>query len=202
MRALLSTVAVSLVLAACGQQASEPSVPAPSEPAERVQSPAVVGPILISFNENGAGEIDGATPLNERSISDVFPGAKVETATHGEAATQIITVRRPDGLILDLHPGADPGKVGQIIGRGGPVTGPLGEELGADWESSEFEPSDCRRGQDDLSHTLICYRPGAPRLGYVFDLPGFAGPGDQIPDAETLQASARLIAFLWVAETV
>jgi hypothetical protein len=49
---------------------------------------------------------------------------------------------------------------------------------------------------------LICYRPGAPRLGYVFDLPGFAGPDDQIPDAETLQASARLIAFLWVAETV
>lgn len=199
MRALLSTFLVGLLLAACGQETSEPPPSTAPAEAERSQSPAVVGPILITFNENGAGEINGETPLNARSIAAVFPDATVDKTLHQEAGVEIITVRRPDGLELDLHPGTDPQRVGQIIGRAGPVTGPLGEELGADWSSLGFELADCRRGQDDLSHTLICYRPGEPLLGYVLDLPGFEGPDDQIPELETLEETARLIAFLWVA---
>jgi hypothetical protein len=199
MRALLSTVLGGLLLAGCGQETSAPPAPAPSAVAERPQGPAVVGPILITFSESGAGEIDGETPLNTRSIAAVFPDATVEKVLHEEAGIEIITVRRPDGLVLDLHPGADPKQVGEIIGRAGPVTGPLGEELGADWAAMGFEPADCRRGQDDMSHTLICYRPGEPLLGYVFDLPGFEGPDDQVPDLEVLTATARLSAFVWVA---
>ncbi len=200
MRALLSTVA-ALLLAACGQETSEPSAQAPSAPAERPQSPALVGPILITFNETGAGEINGQTRLSVRSISDVFPGATVEQTSDGEAATKVITVRRSDGLVLDLQAVADPERVGRIIGRGGPVTGPMGEEIGASWRAAGFASSECRRGQDDMSHTLICYRPGAPLLGYVFELPGFEGPDDQIPQDEVLEQTARLNAFVWVAES-
>ena len=199
MRALLSIVAIGL-LAACGQEASEPQASAPSAPVERPQSPAVVGPILITFSENGAGEINGTTPLNARSIGDVFPGATIARATHGEAEVKIVTVRRPDGLVLDLHPGRDLEQVGRIFGRGGPVTGPKGEEIGADWGALGFQVADCRRGQDDMSHALICYRPGEPLLGYVLDLPGFEGPDDVIPEAEVLEQTARLSAFMWSAE--
>jgi hypothetical protein len=199
MRALLSTVLGGLLLAGCGQETSAPPAPAPSTVAERSQGPAVVGPILVTFSENGAGEINGETLLTTRSIAAVFPDASVETALYEEAGVEIITVRRPDGLVLDLHPGADPKRVGEIIGRAGPVTGPLGEKLGADWATMGFEPADCRRGQDDMSHTLICYRPGEPLLGYVFDLSAFEGPDDQIPEPDVLEAIARLNAFVWTA---
>lgn len=202
MRAMLSIAAVSLLLAACGQQTSEPSAPATPASAERPRSPAVVGPILITFNENGAGEINSATPLNVHSISGVFPDATVRPAAYGEADAQIITVRRPDGLILDLHPGGDPKRVGRIFGRGGPVTGPLGEKIGADWETLGFAAETCARGQDDMSHALVCYRAGAPRLGYVVDLPGFEGPDDQTPEHDFLVGNARLSAFMWTADTV
>lgn len=199
MRAQLSTAAVVLFLAACGQEASAPSAPGQATPAERPKSPAVVGPILITFNETGAGELNGATRLDVRSIGAVFPGAKVERTSQGEAGVKVITVRRPDGLVLDLQAGADPERVGRIIGRGGPMTGPMGEAIGADWESLGFETAACRRGQDDMSQTLICYRAGEPLLGYVLDLPGYEGPDDQIPDVEMLQQSARLSAFMWSA---
>lgn len=202
MRALLSTFAAVLLLAACGQETSEPSSPAPSAPAEQPKSPALVGPILITFNETGAGEINGQTRLNVRSISDVFPDATVARASEGEANAKVITVRRPDGLILDIRGGLDPERVGRIIGRGGPVTGPMGEEIGADWQAAGFSSTECRRGQDDMSHTLICHRPGAPLLGYVFDLPGFEGPDDLIPEDEVLEQSARLSAFVWIAEAI
>lgn len=199
MRTLFSTVAVVLFLSACGQEASTPPAQAPAAPTERLKSPAVVGPILITFNETGAGEVNGSTRLDVRSISAVFPGAKVERTAQGEAGVKVITVRRPDGLVLDLQAGTDPERVGRIIGRGGPMTGPMGEAIGANWESLGFDPAACRRGQDDMSHTLICYRAGEPLLGYVLDLPGYEGPDDQIPEVEALQQSARLSAFMWTA---
>ncbi|MDP1874970.1 hypothetical protein [Phenylobacterium sp.] len=200
MRALLSTVAVGLFLAACGPQTPEPAGPSPSAAAQRSQSPAVVGPILITFNETGAGEINGATPFSLRSVGDYFPNSTVQRA--GPSGSGVITVSRPDGLRLELHPGADPKQVGKIVGLAGPVVGPLGEEIGSDWQSLGFDAESCGRGQDDMSHALICYRAGAPRLGYVVDLPGFEGLEDQTPEAEYLDQSARLSAFMWTAAEV
>lgn len=198
MRALLSIAAVGLLLVACGPQTPGSVQPAPEAGPEPAQSRAVVGPILITFNEMGAGEINGATPLNIDRIKGHFPNAEVRRARDGEP--DIITIRRPDGLRLDLHPGTDPKRVGRILGRAGPVVGPLGEELGAGWGAAGFTPDLCLRGQEGSALTLVCYRPGEPRLGYIFVLPGFEGPADTVLSEALLEKSARLRAFVWAAD--
>ena len=110
-----------------------------------------------------------------------------------------VTGRRDDGLALDLTSGADPALVGVIRGHGGPIVGPGGEQLGASWAELDFDPAACVRGMETLSGALICYRQGAPHLGYVFDLPAWQGPDDAMPDAAFLESNARLDAFLWNA---
>lgn len=197
MRALLSIAAMSLILAACGPQAPGSVETAPEAVPEPVKSQAVVGPILITFSEMGAGEINGATPLDVELVRSYFPDAEVRQETAG--GPDIITIRRPDGLVVDLHPGINPELIGRILGRAGPVVGPLGEELGSGWVAMGFTPDLCMRGQDPSAPTLICYRPGEPRLGYVFDLSGFEGPSGVAPSATFLEARAKLSAFVWTA---
>jgi hypothetical protein len=157
-----------------------------------------VGPILITFNEMGAGEINGTTPLSVDRIKGHFPNTEVRRARDGES--EIITIRRPDGLRVDLHPGIDPKRVGRILGRGGPVVGPLGEELGTGWIAAGFTPDLCVRGQEGSALTLVCYRPGEPRLGYIFVLPDFEGPADAVLSEALLEKGARLSAFVWTAD--
>ena len=188
---------MSLFLAACGPQTPGSAETAPEAGPEPAQSQAVVGPILITFNEMGAGEINDATPLDVGLLRGYFPDAEVRRARAG--GPDIITIRRPDGLVVDLHPGTDPERVGRILGRAGPVVGPLGEELGAGWVAMGFTPDLCLRGQDASAPTLICYRPGEPRLGYVFDLSGFEGPSGVSPSATFLETRAKLSAFVWTA---
>lgn len=188
-------VAGLALLAACDRAPVE-SQPAPPE--LETQTAAVVGPIQLTFGETGAGEITGETPLDRARIESLFPQAQVRVETvSGEAPFEIITVRREDGLALDLHPGADGGQVGRIFGRGGPVIGPAGETLGTSWSELAFETATCVRGAEDMASQMICYRPGQPQLGYVFDLPGFEGPDDQVPEPAYLNQSARLAAFMW-----
>ena len=57
MRNLIFAALAGAVLAACGPQA--PPTDAHSEAPAPAPKPAVVGPILITFSEQGAGEIDG-----------------------------------------------------------------------------------------------------------------------------------------------
>lgn len=197
MRTILSIVAVGLFLMACGPQTPGSVEPAPKAVPEPAQSRAVVGPIQITFSELGAGEINGSTQQSVDRIKGHFPDAEVRRERAGEH--DIIAIRRPDGLRVDLHPGSDPKRVGRILGRGGPVKGPLGEDLGAGWVDLGFTPDMCVRGQDTTGQTLVCYRPGEPRLGYVFDLPSFEGPGDGSPSVEFLAENATLRAFLWTA---
>lgn len=202
MRALLSTVAVGLLLAACGPQTSRPADSGAATTTEPPRSAAVVGPILITFSETGAGEINGATRLSVRSVTAYFPDATIRRAPSDGAEGQIITVRRPDGLALDLHPGADPERVGQILGRAGPVVGPLGEEIGASWGTLGLDLEGCGPGEAEWAQALVCYRPGQPKLGYILDLAGYEGPVDEALDLEFLDQGARLSAFVWTAETV
>ncbi|MFZ5730875.1 MAG: DUF1131 family protein [Pseudomonadota bacterium] len=198
MRNLTLTLAAAALLAACGPQ--QPAETEPAAPAPAVESAAVVGPVLITFSEAGAGEIDAATPLTVEAVESRFPAATVEKQTiEGDGVYEQITVRREDGLALDLMPGGDPAVVGVIRGHGGPVVGPGGEQLGASWAELDFDPAACVRGMETLSGTLICYRQGAPHLGYVFDLPSWQGPDDAMPDGAFLESNARLSAFLWTA---
>jgi len=198
MRNLMLPLAAAALLAACGPQ--QPAETEPAAPAPTVESAAVVGPVLITFSETGAGEIDAATPLTVDAIRSRFPAADVAKETiEGDGVYDQITVRRDDGLALDLTPGGDPALVGAIRGHGGPIVGPAGEQLGATWAELDFDPAACVRGMETLSGTLICYRQGAPHLGYVFDLPAWQGPDDAMPDAAFLESNARLNAFLWNA---
>ncbi len=197
MRTLLSFAAVGLLLSACGPQSPASVEPVAEAGPEPAQSRAVVGPILVTFSETGAGEINGATELDLDRIRGHFPDAEVRQDQAG--GPDIITIRRPDGLKVDLHPGTDPKLVGRIFGRGGPVVGPLGEELGAGWVAMGFSPDLCLSGQDASAPTLVCFRAGEPRLGYVFALPGLEDPVEAAPTAAFLEARAKLSAFVWTA---
>lgn len=187
--------ALALFVAGCERGEVDPE-PAPPPP----KAAPVVGPVLLTFGEAGAGELSSATTLDRRRIESLFPGARVQVRTvDGDAPVEMITVRRDDGLALDLLPGATAGLLGRIIGRGGPVVGALGEPLGAGWTTAGFAPEDCQPGQEDMAGRVVCHRPGAPQLGYVFETAGFQGPDDVMPSPETLEASARLSAFVWTA---
>jgi hypothetical protein len=199
MRNLIFTVLAGACLAACGPQSS-PSGESPEAPAP-APKPAVVGPILITFSEQGAGEINGDTAMDVRRLGGLFPESTVRRAPpSGGNTTPTITVRRDDGLELDLLSAPDAPTVGRILGRAGPVTGPQGEEIGASWSEMGFLTETCVRGSGEMAASLICYRQGAPRLGYVFGLPGFTGPADAVPAAGFLTDNARLTAFMWSAQ--
>lgn len=199
MRNLIFAALAGAVLAACGPQA--PPTDAHSEAPAPAPKPAVVGPILITFSEQGAGEIDGETAMDVRQLGGLFPESTVQRAPpSGGNTTPTITVRRDDGLELDLQSAADAPTVGRIFGRAGPVTGPQGEEIGASWTEMGFLIETCVRGSGEMAASLICYRQGAPRLGYVFGLPGFTGPANAMPEADFLTENARLTAFMWSAE--
>lgn len=194
---LLGVIAAGL-LSACSQEPAEAPPPPTAEPAPA--TPAVVGPVQLTFTGAGVGEIGPGTPLDRARIQGLFPGAEVKVETfEGEMAFDIITVRREDGLALDIFPGLEAGQVGQVFGRGGPVVGAGGEQLGAAWAEAGFDPATCVRGQDQLAGQLICYRAGEPQLGYMFDLPGYEGPDSEIPDAEFLTRAAKLSGFMWTA---
>jgi len=199
MRNLIFTVLAGACLAACGPQSS-PSGESPEAPAP-APKPAVVGPILITFSEQGAGEINGDTAMDVRRLGGLFPESTVRRAPpSGGNTTPTITVRRDDGLELDLLSAPDAPTVGRILGRAGPVTGPQGEEIGASWSEMGFLTETCVRGSGEMAASLICYRQGAPRLGYVFGLPGFTGPANAVPEAGFLTDNARLTAFMWSAQ--
>ncbi|MEH6677801.1 DUF1131 family protein [Phenylobacterium sp.] len=199
MRNLIFTVLAGACLAACGPQSS-PSGESPEAPAP-APKPAVVGPILITFSEQGAGEINGDTAMDVRRLGGLFPESTVRRAPpSGGNTTPTITVRRDDGLELDLLSAPDAPTVGRILGRAGPVTGPQGEQIGASWSEMGFLTETCVRGSGEMAASLICYRQGAPRLGYVFGLPGFTGPANAVPEAGFLTDNARLTAFMWSAQ--
>lgn len=199
MRILTFLALAGALLAACGPQSTSPGetqeAPAPAP------KPAVVGPILITFTEQGAGEINGATAMDVRQLGGLFPESKVQRAPpSGGNQTPTITVRREDGLELDLQSAAGSPTVGRIFGRAGPVTGPQGEKIGASWTEMGFQAETCVRGSGEMTASLVCYRQGAPRLGYVFGLPGFTGPANAVPELDFLTDNARLTTFMWSAQ--
>ena len=113
MRNLIFTVLAGACLAACGPQSS-PSGESPEAPAP-APKPAVVGPILITFSEQGAGEINGDTAMDVRRLGGLFPESTVRRAPpSGGNTTPTITVRRDDGLELDLLSAPDAPTVGPV----------------------------------------------------------------------------------------
>ena len=93
MRNLTLTLAAAALLAACGPQ--QPAETEPAAPAPAVESAAVVGPVLITFSEAGAGEIDAATPLTVEAVESRFPAATVEKQTIEGDGVYEVTLAAP-----------------------------------------------------------------------------------------------------------
>jgi hypothetical protein len=196
-RAALPAFALAALISGCarpvpGEPAATPVRPAPpSAPAPaRKADPMVVW-------SRGVGAVGAHTPFTVEAVKTAWPEATVEKGfLHaGGAPVPIITVQFQDGR-LELQGGAD-GKVKTIRVDGGGFRGPGGETLSLPWSQAKFAISDCRMGDGRAVNALVCKRPGADNIAYVFGIRGWAS--NETPPAEVLTAKAFLSEFVWTA---
>lgn len=203
-------IAVTAGLSACGQSPQTPPVkapdpvpapaPAPPPPAAKPgATPWSAGPITATTK--GVGPITGDTAFNPEALTALFPLSKVKAAfLHGEGnPIPIINIDGPEKLVLELQPDTSGGRVAVILAQGGPVEGPKGEKLLDKWTALGFTRDQCVMGLDRFVGALLCRRPEAPDLAYVFALPGNKGADDVIPEEAWLARKAFLREFLWQA---
>ena len=194
-------VAPLLLLAACGpakqaDTAAPPAAEAPKSGSVAVAiTPYTGGP--LSVRADGVGPINAATAYDEATIKALFPKAVVKSAfIHaGEGPPgPIITVEQDKVPLLEIGKGPD-GGIGEIRLAGGPVQGPKGEALLAEWADLSFDLAQCRPGAGRTVNQVVCVRPEAPTVGYVFGVPGWSTGG--MPPVDVLKAKGQLNEFVW-----
>lgn len=190
------------LLAACGP-ADKPATPdaaakapAPAQGPVAVKiTPYTAGPLQVAAA--GVGPINASTAFDQPTIAALFPKAQVKSAFihFGEGPPgPIITVEQDQVPVLEIGKGAE-GGIGEIRASGGDVRGPQGEALLAKWAELGFTPDQCRAGEGRTVNQVICVRPEAPSVFYVFGVPGWTKGG--MPDQATLKAKAQLNEFIW-----
>ncbi|PXA92230.1 DUF1131 domain-containing protein [Caulobacter sp. D4A] len=195
------------LLAACGpaEKTSAPSAAAPQAEQEAGKpadgpvavkiTPYVGGPLQVGAA--GVGPITAATAFDQPTIAALFPKAQVKSAfIHvGEGPPgPIIVVEQDKVPLLEIGKGAD-GGISEIRLAAGDVRGPKGEGLLAKWEALGFTVDQCRAGEGRTINAVVCVRPEAPTVSYVFGVPGWTKGG--VPDEKTLKAKAQLNEFIW-----
>ncbi|MFT4252166.1 MAG: DUF1131 family protein [Caulobacter sp.] len=158
-------------------------------------TPYVGGPLQVAAA--GVGPITAATAFDQPTIAALFPKAQVKSAfIHvGDGPPgPIITVEQDNVPLLEIGKGAD-GGISEIRLAAGDVRGPKGESLLARWEALGFTTDQCRAGEGRTVNQVICVRPEAPTVSYVFGVPGWTKGG--VPDEKTLKAKAQLNEFVW-----
>jgi hypothetical protein len=171
-------IAASIALAACGQAATMPAKPPkPAAPTPEAKvllvTPAAVGPATA------------ATPFERNPLQRLFRGGDVSAEFDSEEGEQIpvIMVLGPGDLSIRFT------GQGRTLERafitGSAVRGPKGEKIGDRFSASGFTRKQCVEGADRYAATLICRRPRAGELGFVF------APADA-PDPELRE-------FYWLA---
>jgi hypothetical protein len=199
MKAPLTILFATLALAGCGQPAEKPPVAPATEANLPADAPS--SQPAWSASPEGVGPLTGEVAFSRDAIAALFPGSEVKAAFLSVEGAQvpIITVIGPAELVLEAEGGSD-GKVGRILAQGGQVVGPRGEKLMDSFKVASFSASDCVIGADRYSGAVLCRRPGAPNLAYVYGAQGEVkgNPGDE-PDAETLEQKGFLREFLWQA---
>ncbi len=155
-----------------------------------------------SASEAGVGPLSAATPFDRETVAALFPGSEVKSTLQNQEGVQtpVLTVIGPGELLLEIQEGYRKAKVGRVLVQGGPVVGPRGEAILDPWSRFGFAGRDCLIG---VEGQLLCRRPGAPSLAYVFAIPGFEGEVEAPPPPEALLVEkAFLQAFLWQAPSV
>ena len=189
-----------LLLAACGPakqtEAAKPPAETPqSGPVAIAVVPYVGGPLKV--RADGVGPITGATAFDQATIAALFPKAQVKSAfihTGEGPPGPIIVVEQDQVPLLEIGKGAE-GGIGEIRLAAGPVEGPKDETLLAKWADLSFDIAQCRAGEGRTVNQVVCVRPEAPTVAYVFGVPGWTKGG--LPPVETLKAKGQLNEFVW-----
>jgi hypothetical protein len=203
-RALLALPAL-LTLAACGEPATPP--PAANAPVDR-PVPAVVAPEVppappaepwtegeLKITPGGVGPLSAATPFDRNAVIALFPQARVEPGFlhFGDQTWPQITVEQGDALglsLIETRPGQR-----EIRVSAGKVVGPNGETLMSKWPDAKFDPAQCTAGDGRDVNAVICRRPEAPHIAYVFGVPGWTQP--TMPPLATLAEKAFIREIIW-----
>jgi hypothetical protein len=201
--AALSLLALAL-LAACGEPATPP--PPADAPMVRPPPPVVTAPVTtppaepwtsgeLKITPGGVGPLSAATPFEREAVLALFPEARVEPSFlhFGEQTWPQITVEQSDALglsIIETKPGQR-----EIRVASGQAAGPNGEALLARWADARFDTAGCEAGQGRDVNAVVCRRPDAPQITYIFAVPGWTQP--TMPPAEILAEKAFIREIVW-----
>ncbi|PHY19362.1 DUF1131 family protein [Caulobacter sp. BP25] len=185
------------LLAACGPAKRGQDAPKSDAkaPVALAVAPYAGGPLAVT--KDGVGPISGATAFDLPTLKALFPKAKVEQAFlhFGEGPAQpVITVEQDNTPLLEIGK-TDEGAIGYVAAAAGDVRDPKGETLLTRWGDLGFTVEQCRVGQGREVNQVICVRPEAATVSYVFGVPGWTKGG--VPPEATLKARGQLNALIW-----
>ena len=187
-----------VLLAACGP-AKKDETPAPAAgeeaPVRVAIEPYAGGPLKIS--DDGVGPINGSVAFDLNTLKVLFPKAKVEQAFlhFGEGpAEPIITIEQANVPLAEVGK-TDEAGIAYVRVEAGEARGPKDEQLLAKWADLGFAVDQCRAGEGRDINQVLCIRPEAPNVAYVFGVPGYTGKA--VPPEAALKAKGQLNAFVW-----
>lgn len=186
-----------ILLTACGPAKKDETASAAKSAAK---APVAVAPYVggpLSVTKDGVGPITQATAFDLPTLKALFPKAKVEQAFlhFGEGPAQpIINVEQDNTPLLEVGK-TDEGAIAYVAASGGDIRGPKGEQLLAKWADLGFTVEQCRAGQGREINQVICVRPEATTVSYVFGVPGWTKGG--VPPEAVLKAKGQLNALVW-----
>lgn len=190
-----------VLLAACGpakkdETAATPTAPAGDKPPVTVAiAPYSGGPLKVT--KDGVGPINGSTAFDLATFKALFPKAKVDQAFlhFGQGPAQPIINIEQDNVPLAEIGKTDEGEIAYVRVNAGDARGPRDEQLLAKWADLGFTADQCRAGEGREVNAVICVRPEAATVSYVFGVPGWTKGG--VPPEATLKAKAQLNEFVW-----
>lgn len=188
-----------VLLAACGPAKKDEAAKTPEAAAKGPVTVAVApyagGPLNVT--RDGVGPITAATAFDLATIKVLFPKAKVEQAflhfSQGPAQP-IITVEQDSVPLAEIGK-TDEGEIAYVRVAAGDARGPKDERLLAKWADLGFTADQCRAGDGREINAVICVRPEAPTVSYVFGVPGWTQGG--VPPEATLKGKAQLNELIW-----
>jgi hypothetical protein len=189
-----------VLLAACGpakkDETATPTAPAGAKPPVTVAiAPYSGGPLKVT--KDGVGPINGSVAFDLATLKVLFPKAKVDNAFlhFGEGPPQPIINIEQDNVPLAEVGKNDEGEIAYVRVNAGDARGPKDEQLLAKWADLGFTADQCRAGEGREVNAVICVRPEAATVSYVFGVPGWTKGG--VPPEATLKAKAQLNEFVW-----
>jgi hypothetical protein len=192
-----------VLLAACGpakkdETATAPEASAPKATGAPVQvaiAPYTGGPLKVT--RDGVGPINASVAFDLATLKVLFPKAKVDNAFlhFGEGPPQPIINIEQDNVPLAEVGKNDEGEIAYVRVNAGDTRGPKDEQLLAKWADLGFTADQCRAGEGREVNAVICVRPEAATVSYVFGVPGWTKGG--VPPEATLKAKAQLNEFVW-----